>query len=260
LSYVARLYGEEIHILVGPGISSFESLRGQTISVPPGDGNAEFAVRDLLRRLRVEAEVIKMAAPDAIDDVRSGDLAALVLMGGKPLRSIASLPKDGSLRLLPLPFVQAMGDGYSPAAFRADDYPSLIPEGQTVDTISVSAVLVANNPPRANDGYRRIAKFVPPFFEALSELAGPQFHPKWSEVNLAANFAGWSRFAAAEEWLAKAERDQTASVRRNFDEFLSAARPSGSPPLSAQERKQLFDEFVQWTRKSVVAPSEKTPP
>jgi uncharacterized protein len=250
LTYLTLLYGEEVHILVGPGTDSFENLRGRKIAVPPEDDNTEFAVRDLLRRLGIKAEVIRVAAPDAIDEVRSGRFAAFVIMGGKPLRFVAGLPKDGGLRLLSLPSNQALGDGYSPADFRSDDYPALIPSGRTIDTVSVSAVLVTNNTPKSDDSNRRITKFVPPFFGALSELTGPQFHPKWGEVNFTATLPGWSRFAAAQEWLDKTTQEQSASIQRAFEKFLRANSPPGSPPISPKERRQLFEEFMKWTRES----------
>ena len=152
------------------------------------------------------------------------------------------------------------GDGYSPAAFRSDDYPSLIPNGQTVDTVSFNTVLVANNTQKWEDSHRRISKFVPAFFSVLSELAGPQRHPKWSEVNLAATFVGWPRFDAAEEWLAKAQQEQTALVRKGFEQFLSATRGPGAPALSPNEQRELFDEFMKWSRRSLGAPKPVSKP
>jgi TRAP-type uncharacterized transport system substrate-binding protein len=255
VSYITQLYGEEVHILVGTGIGSFENLRGRKIAVPPGDGNAEFAIRDLLRRLHVEAEVVKVAAADAIDDVRSGTFAALVLMGGKPLRFVAGLPKDGSLRLLALPSTPALEDAYAPAGLRADDYPTLIPPGQTIDTVAVNAVLVANAAPKWEESSRRIARFIPAFFGGLSELGGPQRHPKWGEVNLAAPLTGWSRTAAAKDWLDQTKQEQIASVQKVFDDFLRASSAPGSPPPSPKQRSQLFEEFMKWTRNSMSAPS-----
>jgi uncharacterized protein len=121
LHYIARLYGEEIHVLAGRGIGSIDDLRGKKIAVPLQDGNAEFSVNDLLQNLQIEAEVVPMAAADAIDEVRSGTLAALVTMGGKPLRFVAGIPKDGSLRLLPVPHSERLGDAYAPSAFRSAD-------------------------------------------------------------------------------------------------------------------------------------------
>jgi uncharacterized protein len=260
LAYITKLYNEETHVLAGPGISSFENLRGKKIAVPLDDGNAELTVRDVLRRLGIEADVVKMAAPDAIDEVRSGALAALVLTGGKPLRFVSGLPKDGSVRLIALPFAQALEGGYSPSTFRSEDYPALIPGGQTVDTVSVDSVLMANNLPRGDESYRRVAKFVPAFFGALTDLAGPPWHPKWSEVNLTSTLAGWSRFAAAEEWLANARQEQAASMQKNFEEFLSATGTPGISGPSPKVRKELLDEFVKWTRKSITSPNQTVRP
>jgi TRAP-type uncharacterized transport system substrate-binding protein len=256
LTYITQLYGEEVHILVGPGTHSVENLRGKKVAVPPEDGNAEFTARDLLGRFRIDAEVVKVAAADAIDEVRSGTFAALVLMGGKPLRFVAALPKDGSLRLLALPSTQALGDDYSPSSFRTDDYPALIPEGQIIDTVSVGAVLVANNTAKWDDSNRRIARFIPPFFGALSELAGPRWHPKWGEVNLAANLTRWQRVPAAQEWLDRTLREQTASVQRDFEKFLSVSSPPGSAVRSPEAQRRLFEEYLKWTRGTTGVPNE----
>jgi uncharacterized protein len=260
LTYISQIYGEEVHILAGPSVNSVENLRGKKVAVPPEDGNAEFTARDLLRRFRIDAEVIKVAAVDAIDDVRSGTFAALVLMGGKPLRFVAGLPKDGSLHLLALPSTPALGDDYSPSSFRVDDYPALIPEGQIIDTVSVGAVLVANNTAQSDDSNRRIARFISPFFGALSELAGPRWHPKWGEVNLAANLTRWQRFPAAQEWLDRTLREQTASVQRDFEKFLSVNSPPGSRMRSPEAQRRLFEEYLKWTRGATSAPNEATRP
>jgi hypothetical protein len=156
--------------------------------------------------------------------------------------------------LLALPSTQALGDDYSPSSFSADDYPALISAEQTIDTVSVSAVLVANNTAKSEESNRRIAKFVPVFFGALSELAGPPWHPKWSEVNLAATLTRWPRFPTAKEWLDRTLREQTASVQREFDQFLRVNSPPGSPTRSPEERRQLFEEYLKWTRATRGAP------
>ena len=254
LTYVTALYGEEVHILVGPGVSSIEDLGGKKLAVPPDDGNAEFTVRDLLRRFHLDAEVTKIAAADAVDDVRSGALAALVLVGGKPLRAIAALPKDGSIRLLPLPSMQVLGDGYSPGSFGAEDYPALIPAGRTIDTLSVGTVLAAKKMVTTEESNRRIARFVPAFFGSLSELSARRWHPKWREVNLAATLSKWQRFPVAKEWLDNALREQSASVQRDFEEFLRTNSPAGSPLPSPAVQKQLFEKYLKWTRSVTETP------
>lgn len=258
IAYITPLYSEELHVLVGRSIRTMQDLAGKKIAVPPDDGNAQFTVRDLMQRLGVSMEVVRMAGSRAVTAVQSGELAAALVIGGKPLPLVSSLPKDGSLRLLDLPFSRALEEGYAPAVLRAEDYPSLIPPGVTVETLSVSAVLVTNNMRSNEESYRRVARFVPVFFSGLTELNVPQLHPKWREVNLGATLSGWVRFPAAQEWLDNATQQQADSLERSFEEFLRTSGTPNSAALSPAARKRLFEEFVKWTRKSVADPNAPT--
>jgi len=249
IAYIARLYNEEVHLLVGRNTKALADLSGKKIAVPVEDGSAHFTARDLFARLNVEAEIVRMPAAEALELVRTGDLAATLLMAGKPLPQLADMPKDGSVRLLALPFAAALEDGYVPAAFRAEDYPRLIPDGLVVESVAVSAVLMAHNAKNAEDSLQRTAKFVPAFFDATSEHLLKRY-TKW-EVNLAATLPGWSRLPAAEDWLRWTQHQQTLSLQKSFEEFLRETQPPGSPDLPPAQRKKLFDEFVSWTRKSV---------
>ena len=249
IAYIARLYNEEVHLLVGRNTKELADLRGKKIAVPVEDGSALFTARDLFARFSVDVEIVRMPAAEALELVRAGDLAATLLMAGKPLPLLADMPKDGSIRLLALPFTPALEDGYVPAAFRADDYPMLIPDGLVVESVAVSAMLMAHNAKGAEGSLQRTAKFVPAFFDATSEHLLNRY-TKW-EVNLAATLPGWSRLPAAEEWLRWTQRQQTLSLQKSFEEFLRETRPPGSPDLPPAQRKKLFDEFVSWTRKSV---------
>jgi TRAP-type uncharacterized transport system substrate-binding protein len=251
IAYIARLRNEEVHLLAARGIESMAALRGKKVAMPQEDGNARFAVEDLFGRLGIEIVPVRRSAAEAIERVRSGDVAAALLVGSKPLPALIGLPRDGSLRLLSLPFSPALEDGYAPAAFRADDYPGLIPAGLVVDTVAIGAVLVGNVDPDTDGSAERIARFVPAFFTLLSERSAFSDNARWSDVNLAATLPGWPRVAAAEEWLGKARELQTLSLQKRFEQFLTESRPPGSPDLSPAQRKKLFDEFVSWTRKSV---------
>lgn len=252
LSYVAALYGEEVHVLAGPGVTSFDNLAGKTVAVPPDDGNAEFTARDLLRSLHVEAEVVKVGAIDAIDDLQSGTLGALVLVGGKPSHFVSALSRDRGLHLLNVP-QKSLGEEYSPSNLSADDYPTLIPPTKSIETVSVGIEVLARRTPAADDSHHRVAKFVPAFFRAVSDLTGQRWHPKWSEVNLAATLPGWSRVPEAQDWLATALREQSDSVEKQFDNFLRTKISGGQPPSPAT-RQRLFKEYLEWTHSTTTAP------
>jgi TRAP transporter TAXI family solute receptor len=251
--YVAPLYGEEVHVVAGVGVASIDDLRGKKVAVPLDDGTALFTARDLLQRLGVACEEVPMEAPDALEAVRAGTLAAAMLVAGKPVAMVSGLPKDGSLRLLGLPHSAALGEGYSPAVLLAEDYPALIPPDAIVETVAVRAVLLASSDKGGEETARRIAKQVPALFDAIARLATSQRHPKWREVNLGAVLPGWTRAAAGEAWLSKASERQRQVLEVHFDEFLRARNEPASAELSTTRRKKLFEQFQSWARKSITS-------
>jgi TRAP transporter TAXI family solute receptor len=254
-AYIASLYGEEVHVLAGRGVASLTDLQGRKVAVPADDGTAQFTARDIFRRLGVEVEQVGMGAAEAIGEMRTGEIAATVLVGGKPLPFVSALPKDGSVQLIGLPFSGALEEGYSPAVFQPDDYPALVAPGALVETLAVGTVLMAHSESSSEEQARRIARFVPALFGAMSRLAVSQRHPKWKEVNLGAALPGWPRAQAAETWLKDALQMQRDLLKDLFEEFLRS-RPR-SEELSAAQRKQLFEEFERWTRKSINQPAQR---
>jgi uncharacterized protein len=253
IAYVAPLYGEEVHVVVGPDIATIGDLRGRKVAVPVDDGTAQFTAKDILQRLDLAFDEVPLDAAEALQAVRSGKIAAAMLVAGKPLAPVAGLPKDGSLRLLGVPHTPALGEGYSPAVLLAEDYPALIPPGAVVETVAVRAILLANSDKGQEDAARRIAKHAPALFDAIARLAVSQRHPKWKDVNLGAFLPGWTRTAAGEQWLIKAYEQQRQMLQVHFDEFLRARNEPASAELSSTRRKKLFDEFQGWSRRSITS-------
>jgi hypothetical protein len=159
-------------------------------------------MRDIFRTLDIEVEEVSMSQTEAIEKVRSGEIAATVVIAGKPVRSMSRLGRAGGLHFLAVPFSQPLIADYLPTSLTHDDYPDLIPAGRPVETIAVGVVLITYNWPKTgNDRYQRIEKFVEAFFARIDEFRKPPRHPKWREVNVAATLPGWARFEAAQNWL-----------------------------------------------------------
>jgi uncharacterized protein len=253
LAYVAPLYGEEVHVIVGPDIASPADLKGGRIAIPPGDGTVQFTAKDVLQRLGIAFEEVQMEAADAVREVRAGTLAAALLVAGKPVPLVSMLPKDGRLRLLSLSFQKppGEGEGYAPAVLLPDDYPALIPPGAIVETVAVGAVLMASK--ETDESVRRVARHAPAVLDAIARLAVSQRHPKWREVNVGAVLPGWSRVHAADVWLARANAQRREALQSQFDEFLRAEKRLKPSDLSDPQKRKLFDEFQAWARNSVTS-------
>src|SRR5262249_3604239 len=69
--------------------------------------------------------------------------------------------------------------------------------------------------------------------------------PLWKTVNLAASIPGWTRFAAAEEWLKNWRGGQATGQSAEFKQFMSQRTNNPSP----EQTEQLFREFLIWRNK-----------
>jgi len=245
--YIARLFGEEMHVVVraDSGVRSIEQLAGKTVSFGGAGTGTQLTARDVFGRLRVKVDEVNMAQAEAVEKLKAGQIAAMVLVAGKPTALMGKLLAQQGLRFLPVRFAKQLQDDYLPGLLTHDDYPSMIPAGEDVETIAVSAVLFAYNWPRGSEPYRRLEDFVDRFFSRLTELTQPPRHPKWRETNFAAVLPGWTRFQPAEDWL---ERNRKVLLSRNqFNEFLKSRNSVGTF-ATEEERERLFHEFVKWSQ------------
>jgi TRAP transporter TAXI family solute receptor len=252
VAYVTTLYSEGVHVIAGRDIAAIGDLRGKRVAVPPGDGTAEFTASDIFKRLGIAVETVRLKPADALEDVRDGKIAAVLLIGAKPLAQVSLLPKDGSLRLLSLPFQALPGEGYAPAVFVPEDYPALVPPGAIVETVAVGAVLIAN---KRGEEARRIAKHTPALLAAIGALAASQSHASWRDVNLGAVLPGWLRVEAAEKWLSEAVAQRKQQLK-GPSEPPRAQKPVKSALTAPKTRKKLFDEFEAWASQSADAQAD----
>jgi hypothetical protein len=201
-------------------------------------------MRDIFKRLGIKVEEVNMTQSDAFEKLKSGAIAATVLIAGKPARSMGKLKSADGLHFLPLPFSSSLINDYLPATLEHDDYPEAIPPGQSVDTIAITAVLIAYNWPKNTDRYRRVKTFVEEFFPRIAEFRKPPRHLKWREVNLAAKLSGWNRFEPAETWLAN-DRIADSHDARSLVDHPTSREDAKLIPAGEQA---LFEEFLRWKR------------
>ena len=243
--YLAKLFNEEMHLVVraDSGITAIDQLAGKKVNFSDIGSGSQLSSRDIFERLGIKVQEVNMGQADAVEALKSGQIAATILIAGKPAASMAKIQASDGFRILPVPYRKQLQGDYLPTTLSADDYPKLVDRNQPVETIAVGAVLIAYNWPEGSDRYRRIQAFVDNFFPKLAEFQKAPRHPKWKETNLSATLPGWTRFKGADEWLKRQQPQQTPVAQRDqFERFVAAKRPDASPA----DREQLFKDFMQW--------------
>jgi TRAP-type uncharacterized transport system substrate-binding protein len=245
--YMLRLPVAELHILAKTDIRSVEDLRGKRVNFGPAGSGSSLTGTIVFQRLGVQVEQILIDQQSALRKLHSGEVAALVRVVGKPVDFFSRIPPNSDLHLLSIPFTSTFADYYTVGQFEGKDYPSLITEGEKVDTIAVPAVLSVFNWPRGSDRYRRIERFAERLFSQWDQFLMPPRHPKWRDVNLGATVPGWTRHVVAEQMLGRFYGPAAASqedISRDFQAFLD--RIGTGVPQSQSDREALFREFLQW--------------
>jgi len=247
VQYILRLPVSELHILAKTDIRSIEDLRGKKVNFGPAGSGSSLTGTIVFQRLGVQVEPVLIDQQSALQKLKSGEVAALVRVVGKPVEFFTKIPADSGLHFVPVPFSKTFADYYTLGELDAKTYPTLVPEGQKFDTIAVPAVLAVFNWQKGSDRYRRIERFVEQLFTKWDKFQQPPRHPKWRDINLAATVPGWTRFAVAEQQLEKL-RSRTPAVSqddtgRDFQAFLAR---SGVSQQTQAEREALFREFLQW--------------
>ena len=248
LAYIAKLYNEEMHILAGPGINSIQDLNGKRVNLSDVGSGTQFSTRLIFEQLGIKVQEVNFDQSEGFQRVKSGDIAATILIAGKPTGSFGKFKLEPGMTLLPVPYVEALEQDYFPAKLTNDDYPNLIPKGSSVDTVAVGAVLASFNWPQNSDRYRRVALFVDAFFSKFPEFQKPARHSKWREANLASTLRGWRRFPAAEEWLTKNPDRQAAAGPVQIDPAIARAQAARAAPNDPAEQERLFQQFMEWAK------------
>jgi TRAP-type uncharacterized transport system substrate-binding protein len=251
ITYITKLYNEELHLLARPEIKSIADLANRKVNVDSRDSATAIMANHLFNALKLTIGMTNDAPEVALKQLRHGDIAALAFVSGKPVPLFHGLSRDDGLHFLAFPFNPAVAAAYVPTRLTAADYPGLIPQDQPVDTVAVGAVLVAANLQTAPDRDRNVANFVDAFFTGFHSLLEPGHHPKWQEVNLAAELTGWRRYPPAEQWLQRnlqvAKAPSPDDLVAMFARFVDERRQSiGGAPMTQQEKTDIFQQYQHW--------------
>jgi TRAP-type uncharacterized transport system substrate-binding protein len=249
INYILRLPISEMHLIAGKDVKSIEDLRGKKVNFGPAGSASSLTGTIVFQRFGVKVESTLYDNPVAMQKLKSGEIAALIRVIGKPVDVLAKIPASAGLHLVPLSYSKNFADFYTLGEFTSQDYPGLVPDGQTIDTIAVPSVLAVYNWPKNTDRYRRVARFVEALYTKWEKFQEPPRHPKWRDVNLAATVPGWTRSSVADDMLRKLRQDAVAEAPSTSGEFSAFLRTKTAATDTPEQRDALFREFLQWQQR-----------
>ena len=266
VNYITKLYNSEFQILARNDIRSYDDLRGKKVNFNLKDSQTEVTADIVFNMLKIDTVRSYYDNDVALKKVIDGEIAAMIILTGAPQALYAKVKREDGVHFLPFdersssnPNAKQVLADYIPAELTHQQYPALIPEGTTVPTFANRALLVAYGWPENSPRYTKLAKFVREFFNRIDQFHDSSRHPKWNEINIAADMPGWTRFKPAADWLA----DQRAVAARQrgpgatiagsnelkvaFDQFVDQyAAARGLKTISAADQEMLFAKFQQF--------------
>jgi TRAP-type uncharacterized transport system substrate-binding protein len=135
----------EFHLLARAEIQSFKDLEGKKVGFNTKGSAANITGKIVFERLGIKVEKLFINNAIGIEQMKTGELAAIVHTVGKPNSLFQKTPSDQGFHFLPLEYSDKFADYYVPTSLNSEDYPKLIKPGEKIPTIGVPVVMAVYN-------------------------------------------------------------------------------------------------------------------
>ena len=167
IRYIAKLYDEEIHVLVRKDIERLEDLNGQRVNVDVTGSGSAMTAEILLDSLGIKAKVEHEKQVNGVQELKRGEIAGIIHVGGAPIPLLADVSGDSGLHFLPVTLNQSLGQIYLPDHLTHENYPQLVPSDEPVPTIAVGDVMAVFAWQPNTERYKKVSRFVESFSASL---------------------------------------------------------------------------------------------
>src|SRR5664279_4275803 len=93
-TYVTKLYNEEMHVIAPKSIHNLRELEGKTVSVDLPNGGTFVTALTVFERLGIKPKVVYIEQRIALEKLRSGEIDAVIVVGGKPYKAVSGFKDD----------------------------------------------------------------------------------------------------------------------------------------------------------------------
>src|SRR4051794_30207190 len=147
VKYLLSLFPSELHVFVRPEIESLQELAGKKVNFNTQGTAAAYSGPLIFSRLGINAERTFIPHQVALEQMRKGEIAAVVFISSKPVDAFVKGRWEPGFKFLPVQYESRFEDYYLPAMLEGAEYPELIKQGERVPTIAVPTALVSFNWP-----------------------------------------------------------------------------------------------------------------
>src|SRR5215472_14675648 len=114
-TYVTKLYNEEMTVIAPKSIHNLKELDGKRVSVDLPNGGTFVTALTVFERLGLKADFAYIEQRIAIEKLKKGELDAVIVVGGKPYKSVSNFNNDGRFHLVTVDYDKPLQGDYLPA-------------------------------------------------------------------------------------------------------------------------------------------------
>src|SRR3989475_11222852 len=93
-TYVTKLYNEEMYVISSKSVKTLRDLEGKTVSVDLPNGGTFVTAATVFERLGMKPKVLYIEQRLAMEKMKSGEIDAVIVCGGKPYKSVSTFKND----------------------------------------------------------------------------------------------------------------------------------------------------------------------
>jgi TRAP-type uncharacterized transport system substrate-binding protein len=214
-----KISEEKIVIIARSEINSIDELVGKPVSFGVA-GSGEFVTGSIVfDSLGIESQHRELDNADAIEELKSGELKAIIYLlrsadavqssaDEEAKKRIRNLKKMDGVHVLELPDSDDLKANYRPVALTHDDLPGMIEDEAELASYSVDSILAAYNWASDVPRYKKVVRFAAAFIDNLENLQSGPYQPAWSRVELDSETPNVIRLAVIDNVIADRERKE----------------------------------------------------
>ncbi len=224
---ITSISTEKISIFARTDIKTMDDLNGKRVALGLAGSGAYVTGTVVFDLLGVEADLVELGSLEAAQQLRSGELDAMVYLlresdavmaaaDAESSKRVRNLKTVDGLHILPMPENAQLSTVYTSTTLTAEDLPGVIAADDAVDTYSVDAILAAYKWRADNPRQARVDRFVSALVNSMDGLKTGPYQPLWSRVSFDTETPGVERLDLVDNALAEREIAAAAARQKSF--------------------------------------------